>query len=83
VACGVIKLSVCLTVVSCTCVGGVCDAYLSFVHALSLDMGKNRKSSTNLGRSLIKDRFGSTNRTRNKDPSLVYFICSRINGAFI
>lgn len=35
-------------------------------------MGKKNKSSTNLGRSLVKDRFGSTIRTRNKDPSLLH-----------
>jgi len=35
-------------------------------------MGKKNKSSDNLGRSLIKDRFGSANKARrNKDPSLV------------
>ena len=66
---------VCLTVVLCTCVEGASDACLLLVNSLNLDMGKNSKSSRNLGRSLIKDRFGSTNRTRNKDSSLVFYIC--------
>lgn len=36
-------------------------------------MGKKNKSTANLGRSLIKDRFGSASRTRrNKDPSLLH-----------
>ncbi|PNF16467.1 Large subunit GTPase 1-like protein [Cryptotermes secundus] len=36
-------------------------------------MGKKNKSTANLGRSLIKDRFGSAGRTRrNKDPSLLH-----------
>ena len=34
-------------------------------------MGKKNKSENNLGRALIKDRFGSSNSRRNKDSSLV------------
>jgi hypothetical protein len=63
---------VCPSGVGCACVG---DRYF----LCNVDMGKKSKSSTNLGRSLIKNRFGSANRTRNKDPSLVYYTCPRIN----
>ncbi|PSN53873.1 Large subunit GTPase 1 [Blattella germanica] len=35
-------------------------------------MGKKNKSNNNLGRALIKDRFGSSNSRRSKDPSLLH-----------
>lgn len=35
-------------------------------------MGKKNKSGNNLGRALIKDRFGSSNSRRHKDSSLLH-----------
>lgn len=53
---------------------------MKFIEILGFSMGKKNKSSNNLGRSLIKDRFGATNKTRrNKDQSLVSHTLLRKN----